>query len=213
MLTYTLDLLTAQRFGQPTVGYGCETRDLCNVCVYKVMQFVTVKIKCDDIYISVLRQGSPEGDRSEHIRCLQTAAIVFRESITFAVCVCGCPSFPLSLPWWSCGGGRRRRRVAVVIAVVIVVVVVKSCSPRGRSSPHALLALDELVTARGDSRVVRRCGAGPGSGCDEVVAQGAIARHLTFSGCDVVFCNVGGIVPGILPFSCCGSFSGCETGA
>ena len=41
MLTYTLDLLTAQRFGQPTVGYGCETRDLCNVCVYKVMQFVT----------------------------------------------------------------------------------------------------------------------------------------------------------------------------
>ena len=87
MLTYTLDLLTAQRFGQPTVGYGCETRDLCNVCVYKVMQFVTVKIKCDDIYISVLRQGSPEGDRSEHIRCLQTAAIVFRESITFAVCV------------------------------------------------------------------------------------------------------------------------------
>ena len=45
------------------------------------------------------------------------------------------------------------------------------------------------------------------------MAQGAIARHLTFSGCDVVFCNVGGIVPGILPFSCCGSFSGCETGA
>ena len=45
------------------------------------------KIKCDDIYISVLLQGSPEGDRSEHIRCLQTAAIVFRESITFAVCV------------------------------------------------------------------------------------------------------------------------------
>jgi hypothetical protein len=53
MLTYTLDLLTAQRFGQPTVGYGCETRDLCNVCVYKVMQFVTVKIKCDDIYIYI----------------------------------------------------------------------------------------------------------------------------------------------------------------
>ena len=41
MLTYTLDLLTAQRFGKPTVGYGCETRDLCNVCVYKVMQIVT----------------------------------------------------------------------------------------------------------------------------------------------------------------------------
>jgi hypothetical protein len=43
------------------------------------------------------------------------------------------------------------------------------------------------------------------------VAQGAIARHLTFSGCDVVFCIVAGIVHGILPFSCCGSFSVCET--
>jgi hypothetical protein len=113
MLTYTLDLLTAQRFGQPTVGYGCETRDLCNVCVYKVMQFVTVKIKCDDIYISVLRQGSPEGDRSEHIRCLQTAAIVFRESITFAVCV-WVSIIPfiatvVVMWWWSPSSPCRRR--------------------------------------------------------------------------------------------------------
>ena len=45
------------------------------------------------------------------------------------------------------------------------------------------------------------------------MAQGAIARHFTFSGCDVVLCIVSGIVPDTLPFSCCGSFSGCETGA
>ena len=101
--------------------------------------------------------------------------------------------------------------VAVVIAVVIVVVVVKPCSPRGRSSQPGLLALDELVTARGDSGGVRHCRAVPASGCAPVVAQGAIARHLTFSGCDVVFCIVAGIVHGILPFSCCGSFSVCET--
>ena len=55
MLTYTLDLLTAQRFGQPTVGYGCETRDLCNVCVYKVMQFVTAV--CDFFMFGDARYG------------------------------------------------------------------------------------------------------------------------------------------------------------
>ena len=55
MLTYTLDLLTAQRFGQPTVGYGCETRDLCNVCVYKVMQFVTAV--CDLFMFGDARYG------------------------------------------------------------------------------------------------------------------------------------------------------------
>ena len=54
MLTYTLDLLTAQRFGQPTVGYGCETRDLCNVCVYKAMQFVTAV--CDFLKCLVMQR-------------------------------------------------------------------------------------------------------------------------------------------------------------
>ena len=112
------------------------------------------KINCDDIYFSFASRVT--GGRSQRTHSLLADCRYSVQGEHNLRCVCGCPSFPLSLPWWSCGGGRRRRRVAVVIAVVIVVVVVKSCSPRERRAAHDLLALDELVSARGDSPVVQR---------------------------------------------------------